>query len=92
MVREIVLPMQTSTEDLDTLIDRIGVPEIFVAPLKQLIAEPATLDTLVPDKHLLEMLTSAQRFTFFQCRVSSLLLSLVLALVLANLWLISCIT
>ena len=27
------MPMATSNEDLDTIIDRIGVPQAFIAPL-----------------------------------------------------------
>ena len=57
--------MMTSSEDLDILVDKLGVPLVFQGPLRTLLAEPDTLSLLVPDKHFVGLVTSAHRFNWF---------------------------
>ena len=44
MMRQLVVPMVTSNSDLDSLLDTIGVPLLFVEPLKLLLRQPSLLE------------------------------------------------
>ena len=49
MIRQLVVPVAYHCDDLNDIIDRIGIPDIFVQPLQQLLADTSTLERLVPD-------------------------------------------
>ena len=66
MIRQLVLPVSYHIDDLDDIIDQIGIPEPFVEPLKILMTDASTLERLIPDKHLLAMLSESQRLPWFQ--------------------------
>ncbi len=51
---------------IDQIIDRIGVPEAFVEPLKILLSGPDTLSQHVQDPHLLDMIASCYQNSWFE--------------------------
>ena len=61
MIRELVLPMGTQEEHIDSVIAKVGVPVMFLAPLKRLLQEPSILEKDVQDPHLLQVLTSGHK-------------------------------
>ena len=66
-IRELLLPQAQSPDSIEDILDKTGVPLIFVEPLEKLLAEPPLLEQLLGDhKHLLHMLTSSQSLTWFQ--------------------------
>ena len=66
MIRQLVLPVSYHCSDIDDIIDQIGVPDLFIEPLKLLMTDSSTLERLIPDKHLLAMLSESQRLPWFQ--------------------------
>ena len=66
MIRQLVVPVSYQVDDLNDIIDKIGVPDCFIEPLQQLISDTSTLERLVQDKHLLAMLSESQRIPWFQ--------------------------
>ena len=66
MLRELVMPLQTSGGDIDDMIQRVGIPIAFVEPLKLLVREPCILERYVSDKHLLELISSSHVGSWFQ--------------------------
>jgi hypothetical protein len=57
--------VQTGQDDLDDLLDNIGVPLQFQSALEQLLAQPAMLDSLLTDKHLLANITESFTGTWY---------------------------
>ena len=66
MIRQLVLPVSYHCTDIDDIIDQIGLPDLFIEPLKLLMTDSSTLERLIPDKHLLAMLSESQRLPWFQ--------------------------
>ena len=66
MIRQLVLPVSYHAADLEDIINQIGIPEPFIEPLKILMIDASTLERLIPDKHLLAMLSESQRLPWFQ--------------------------
>ncbi len=66
MIRELVIPVISSGEDLDHIVQSIGVPLQFVEPLKFLMQRPSVLEQHITDKHLLDIITSAHVGTWFE--------------------------
>ena len=66
MIGQLVVPVSYHAEDLNDIIDKIGIPNCFVEPLQQFIADTSTVERLVGDKHLLAMLSESQRIPLFQ--------------------------
>ena len=66
MIGQLVLPVSYHCTDIDDIIDQIGIPDLFIEPLKLLVTDSSTLERLIPDKHLLAMLSESQRLPWFQ--------------------------
>ena len=66
MIRQLVLPVSYHSDDLEDIINQIGIPEPFIEPLKLLMMDASTLERLIPDKHLLAMLSESQGLPWFQ--------------------------
>ena len=66
MIRQLVVPASYNSTDIDDIINQIGIPLAFVEPLKLLMSDSSTLERLIPDKHLLAMLSESQRMPWLQ--------------------------
>ena len=65
MIRQLVMPMLNIEGDIADIVDRIGVPDAFVEPLKLLIAQPSLIEQFISDKHLAGLITSSQCANWF---------------------------
>ena len=66
MVRHLVVPVSYYHDDLDGILDQIGIPAPLVEPPKQVMCDASVLDELIPDKHFLAMLSETRRVPWFQ--------------------------
>ena len=66
MIRQLVVPVAHIFSDIEDIINQIGIPLAFVEPLRILLSKPSTLEEVIPDKHLLAMLSETQRIPWFQ--------------------------
>ena len=65
VIRELLMPVGTSMEALEELIDNIGVPIQFQSALETLLQQPAMLHNVLADKHLLSSVTEAFSSTWY---------------------------
>ena len=59
IVKELVLPMKTSQEDLDEMIDRLEIPLLLEGPLRELLSQPTITQKFISDQHLLSLVVEA---------------------------------
>ncbi len=65
VLRELVLPIGTSSEDLEAMTDDLEVLLIFADALEALLRQPALLEQHITDKHLLQQVTEAHTHNWF---------------------------
>jgi len=65
MIRQLVTPLMVGENDTDYIVDKIGVPDVFVPALRKLMEDPSLLERYVTDPHLCAMLTASQCATWF---------------------------
>ena len=65
MIRQLVVPVSHCHDDLNNIVDQIGIPAPFIEPLKQLMCNASVLEECSIDKHLLAMLSETQRLPWY---------------------------
>lgn len=65
VLRQVVMPMRTSPDDMQDLIDTMEIPIMFVQPLTELLAKPDIISQACDDQHLNAILTDANTNIWF---------------------------
>ena len=65
MVRELVVRLQSSGDDIERVIESISAPAQLESALPRLMAEPSIVERLLGDGHLSALLSEAHTNTWF---------------------------
>ena len=57
VLRELLLPLDTTYEQLQILLEDLEIPSLFQQPLSAMLQQPGIIPSIVDDKHLIANLS-----------------------------------